>query len=83
MGTQHCLATVSLASRCRRQPVPAAEDSAAADLRMRRAGWEVEFHVYPGTGHWFFEADRPDAYQADAAELAWQRTLAFLRKHLS
>jgi len=39
-------------------------------------------HVYPGTGHWFSEPDRPDAYQPAAAELAWQRTLAFLQAHL-
>ena len=30
-----------------------------------------ELHVYPGTGHWFFESDRQDAYNRKAAELAW------------
>ena len=49
---------------------------------MRAAGREVEFHVYPGVGHWFFEADRPDAYNAEAAELAWERTLTFLDQRL-
>jgi carboxymethylenebutenolidase len=43
---------------------------------------EVEYHTYAGTGHWFFESDRVDAYNAPAAELAWERTLAFLRSHL-
>jgi len=42
---------------------------------------DVTFHHYPGTGHWFFEADR-DAYDEPAASLAWERTLAFLRAHL-
>jgi dienelactone hydrolase len=32
--------------------------------------------------HWFFESDRSDAYQAESARLAWDRLLAFLRRHL-
>ena len=40
----------------------------------------VTFHTYPNTGHWFFEPDREDAYNQAAAELAWQRTVAFLKR---
>jgi carboxymethylenebutenolidase len=47
---------------------------------LRNAGRPVMFHVYPGTGHWFFEPDRTDAYNEEAANLAWERTLAFLRR---
>ena len=46
---------------------------------LTRAGRPVTFHHYPGTGHWFFEPDRTDAYNEAAAKLAWDRTLAFLR----
>jgi carboxymethylenebutenolidase len=35
-----------------------------------------------GTGHWFFEPDRSDAYNEEAATLAWDRTLAFLESTL-
>lgn len=49
---------------------------------LRRAGRSVTFYRYPGTGHWFFEPDRSDAYDREAATLAWERTLTFLRNPL-
>jgi carboxymethylenebutenolidase len=52
------------------------------EAALRDAGHEVAFHMYPGAGHWFFESDRPDAYNAEAAQLAWSRTLEFLRAEL-
>ncbi|MFN8534289.1 MAG: dienelactone hydrolase family protein [Dehalococcoidia bacterium] len=56
----------------------------AAIRRLGRAlaGQDAEIYQYPNTDHWFFEADRPDAYDQAAAELAWQRTVAFLRRQL-
>jgi carboxymethylenebutenolidase len=50
---------------------------------IQRMGRPVTFYRYPGTGHWFFEPDRVDAYNRAAATLAWDRTLAFLRESLS
>lgn len=64
-------------------PYEPAEAVAQLEAALREAGREVAFYSYPGTGHWFFEPDRPDAYNAEAAELAWERTLAFLRARLS
>jgi carboxymethylenebutenolidase len=52
----------------------------ALEESLRRAGRPVTFYRYPGTGHWFFEPDRSHAYNQAAASLAWDRTLAFLRR---
>lgn len=49
---------------------------------LKTGGREAAFYVYIGTGHWFFENDRQDVYDADAAELAWERTVEFLHSHL-
>jgi carboxymethylenebutenolidase len=50
--------------------------------RIRAAERDVTFHVYPGAGHWFFESDVPDAFDPGAAQIAWTRTVAFLRSVL-
>ena len=52
----------------------------ALEAALRRAGRPVTFYTYSGTGHWFFEPDRSQAYNQAAANLAWDRTLAFLRR---
>jgi carboxymethylenebutenolidase len=50
--------------------------------KIQQAGKTVTYHQYPGTKHWFAEANQPDAYHAEAAELAWARTLEFLNHTL-
>ena len=50
---------------------------------LRKAGRPATLYTYPGTGHWFFESDRSEAYDAQPAELAWERTLQFLRGALA
>jgi carboxymethylenebutenolidase len=57
------------------------EEVQAMLAAMRAAGREVTLHVYPGVSHWFFEPDRPE-YDPAAADLAWERTLGFLRERL-
>jgi carboxymethylenebutenolidase len=42
----------------------------------------AKFYTYPNTTHWFFERDR-EAYDAEAADLAWHRTVEFLKKHVA
>ena len=49
--------------------------------RLRNAHRLVTFYRYEGTGHWFFEDDKP-FYNAEAAQLAWDRTLAFLKSEV-
>lgn len=56
---------------------------AALKERLSKSGGQVEFHTYPGTGHWFFEQDRVDAYDEEAADLAWGRTIDFLKGELA
>jgi carboxymethylenebutenolidase len=53
----------------------------AFDRSLRDAGRRVVIHRYPGTGHWFAEPSR-DAWRPEAANVAFERTLAFLRVHL-
>ncbi len=47
---------------------------------LKQAGRPVTFYTYPGTGHWFFEPDRTDVYNAEASGLAWDRMLKFLNR---
>jgi carboxymethylenebutenolidase len=54
----------------------------ALEEELRGLGKEVELFTYPGTDHAFFNDSRPEVYNADAAQQAWGRTLAFLRERL-
>lgn len=58
------------------------DDVVAMEAHMRLVGLYPEIHRYRGTAHWFFESDREVAYSPEAAELAWERTVSFLRRHL-
>lgn len=64
---------------------PFVDDDAAsyfeAVLHLGEAGNEIEIHRYPGAGHWFFEPGQA-AFDEAASELAWDRTSAFLARHL-
>ncbi|GCE31365.1 dienelactone hydrolase [Dictyobacter alpinus] len=48
---------------------------------LQAAGKSVTVYTYPGASHWFFEENRPE-YDAEAARLAWERTIEFLHQQL-
>jgi carboxymethylenebutenolidase len=47
-----------------------------------RSGVPHEIVVYEQADHAFFNETRPEVYDAEAADDAWQRTLALFHKHL-
>jgi carboxymethylenebutenolidase len=49
---------------------------------LKSAGRDVRIHRYPDTGHWFAEPSK-DAYRPDAANLAFDRTVEFLKRELA
>ena len=53
----------------------------AFEAELKKAGVRYERHLYPGTQHGF-NNDTTPRYDAAAAKLAWQRTLAHLNKHV-
>ena len=62
-------------------PFESAESVAEMEQALQAAGRPVTFYTYPGTKHWFFEENRPE-YDAEAARLAWERTIEFLHQRL-
>lgn len=52
------------------------------EARMTGAGQHPQIHRYDAA-HAFSNSTRPEAYDAQAAELAWTRTLAFLKQYLA
>jgi carboxymethylenebutenolidase len=49
---------------------------------LKKAGKQADIKIYPGAKHGFFNNTRPEAYNAEAAADAWQRTLKFFHERL-
>lgn len=54
----------------------------AYEAALKAAGKTFEVHHYPGANHAFNNDTNAARYDKAAAELAWGRTVAFLKKHL-
>jgi carboxymethylenebutenolidase len=52
------------------------------EAQLTSLGKDVEFHHYPDAGHAFFNEDRPEAHDEEAAGLLWDRSIAFFRDTL-
>lgn len=52
------------------------EDRVVTESFIRLGGRQTDFHLYPGTQHWFFEEG--ENHDPDAAALAWERVEHFL-----
>ncbi len=60
-------------------PTPAQE--AQHEAALKEHGKEYDFHMYPDAGHGFFYHHRPNYRQQQAVD-GWNKTFAFLAKHL-
>ena len=54
----------------------------ALDAQLTQLGKEHDFTIYPDTDHAFFNDDRPEVYNPEAAADAWTKTIEFFRAHL-
>jgi carboxymethylenebutenolidase len=54
----------------------------AFDAALKASGVEHEMYLYPGTQHGFHNNSTPRYHEA-SAKLAWDRTIAFFKKHLA
>jgi len=54
----------------------------AFEAAMRASGVTYQMYMYPGTLHGFHNNSTP-RYNESAAKLAWERTVAFFKKHLA
>jgi len=54
----------------------------AYEEALKAAGVTYEMHVYPGTRHGFHNNSTP-RYNPEQAKIAWERTVAWFKKHLA
>ena len=55
----------------------------AYENALKQAGKTYEIHMYEGANHAFNNDTNAARYDKEAADLAWSRTVGFLKKHLA
>ena len=55
----------------------------ALDMQLSELGKEHYFKTYRGCHHAFFNSDRPDVYDKEAAEESWATMVKFFRRQLA
>ena len=59
------------------------EQVEAFRVKLSATGRSCEVRVYDGAGHAFMNDTQPDRHRPEAAADAWERMVAFLKRHLS
>ena len=54
----------------------------AFEAALKESSIDYTMHMYEGAGHAFFNDTNADRYHKEAASLAWERTIAFLKEKL-
>ena len=72
----------ALVNQCEGDIPSTGADIARYAAEIAEHGGVVVVETYPGTHHAFFNDDRPEVYDAAAAALAWDRSLAMFHRRL-
>jgi carboxymethylenebutenolidase len=54
----------------------------AYEAALKKASIDYKIYMYEGAQHAFNNDTNPARYKRDAAQLAWQRTISFLKQKL-
>jgi carboxymethylenebutenolidase len=60
----------------------AVDDVEQFEAKLSTLNGDHSVFIYPNAGHAFANEDREDAYNEEAAQLAWERTLDFLAREV-
>ena len=52
------------------------------EAALKKASVDYTLYIYEGAAHAFFNDTNPDRYHPEAARLAWERTILFLKEKL-